>query len=256
MIIKNYLPSTRLQPFIKAFMLIESKEGMQNRILPDASIIMAFSLQGRIKYTDNAAATTIPATAITGLKRSFRVVTYPANGSVLLVKFTEAGATAFFDVPLHEFFNETIAADAFIKQSTIDIVHEQLAKANDDPSRIAVIEQFLKSQYKERQSDKLVHAALQQIVHNQGSIRIQELLSSLDISQDPFEKRFRKVVGASPKRYAEIVRLRSLIAHQPKASSLTDLALSFGYFDQAHFIKSFKSFTGQSPKQFFQSEFW
>jgi len=254
--VKNFFPSAQLQPFVKNFTIIESEGGMQNRILPDASIIMAFSLQGKISYADDNVHTIIPSSAITGLKRSYRVVTYPEKGAVLLVKFTEAGATAFFDIPLHEFFNETIALDAFLKQPKVSQVNEQLVEAKTDAERVTIVENFLYSLYKERTKDRLVYSAVQQIVNNQGNIRIHDLLSSLDISQDPFEKRFRKAIGASPKQFAEIVRLRALISQHANAESLTDLAFSFGYFDQAHFIKSFKSFTGQPPRQFFQSKFW
>jgi len=35
-------------------------------------------------------------------------------------------------------------------------------------------------------------------------------------------------------------------------TNLTDLAYENGYYDQAHFIKDFKAFTGMSPKQFFK----
>jgi AraC-like DNA-binding protein len=34
-------------------------------------------------------------------------------------------------------------------------------------------------------------------------------------------------------------------------TSLTDLAYENEYFDQAHFIKDFKEFTGLTPKEFF-----
>jgi len=38
---------------------------------------------------------------------------------------------------------------------------------------------------------------------------------------------------------------------QKKFTNLTSLAYENGYYDQAHFIKDFKEFTGISPKSFF-----
>lgn len=42
--------------------------------------------------------------------------------------------------------------------------------------------------------------------------------------------------------------LKILIHRQ--SGKLTDIAYESNYFDQAHFIKDFKEFTGLSPKQF------
>jgi AraC-like DNA-binding protein len=49
------------------------------------------------------------------------------------------------------------------------------------------------------------------------------------------------------------VRLRKVIDTYDPATNLTEAALTAGYFDQAHFIKDFRSFTGQSPQEFFKS---
>jgi AraC-like DNA-binding protein len=35
-------------------------------------------------------------------------------------------------------------------------------------------------------------------------------------------------------------------------SNMTRLGLEAGYFDQSHFIKDFKSFTGVTPEQYFR----
>ena len=57
----------------------------------------------------------------------------------------------------------------------------------------------------------------------------------------------------SPKQLSRVVRLQATIKMmgQKKFVSLTSLALENGYYDQAHFIKDFREFTGLSPKSFF-----
>jgi methylphosphotriester-DNA--protein-cysteine methyltransferase len=106
-------------------------------------------------------------------------------------------------------------------------------------------------------ADPIIELALQRIRGANGIIRISELADSLFISRDPFEKRFRSVAGTSPKQFATIIRLRSLIGQYSGETSLTSAAAEAGYFDQSHFIKDFRSFTGEPPKQFFRSAaFW
>ena len=119
--------------------------------------------------------------------------------------------------------------------------------------RIAIVERFLLAELKKPAHDGLVLHTIQKIHTANGDIRIKDMLTDLHISRDPFEKRFRRITGTSPKQFAVIVRLRHLIDHYAKAASLTDVAYASGYFDQAHFIKDFRSFTGQTPHAFFKS---
>jgi AraC-like DNA-binding protein len=57
----------------------------------------------------------------------------------------------------------------------------------------------------------------------------------------------------SPKQFSKISRLQAALKliGQGAFNNLTDLALEAGYYDQAHFIKDFREFTGVSPKQFY-----
>jgi AraC-like DNA-binding protein len=68
------------------------------------------------------------------------------------------------------------------------------------------------------------------------------------------EKRFRQAVGTSPKKFASIVRFKHVIQRYDSGRSLTELAYEAGFYDQAHFIKEFKIFTGDTPEGFFPGE--
>ncbi len=127
----------------------------------------------------------------------------------------------------------------------------------NDRQRIAVVEQFLISQLNEPEPDELIRYSIQKIKTENGIIKIRDLIADLPLSRDPFEKRFRKIAGTSPKQFSGIVRLRHLIENHSQDRTLTETAYSAGYYDQAHFVKDFKSFTGHTPKDFFNSpSFW
>jgi methylphosphotriester-DNA--protein-cysteine methyltransferase len=100
----------------------------------------------------------------------------------------------------------------------------------------------------------MVASAISMIYKSKGNIRIKELLTELHVSQSVFEKRFRQVVGTSPKKFASIVRFKHTIHRYDPKRSLTDLGYEAGFYDQAHFIKEFRNFTGDSPEIFFNSE--
>lgn len=139
-----------------------------------------------------------------------------------------------------------------IKKFYGDIIFQTIASntATTDKQRIKIVEQFLLSQHKDIHTDKLIVEAVRLIYQTKGTIRIKELNEKLFISQSPFEKRFRKVVGTTPKKFASIVRFNTVLDSFDKTKSLTEICYENGFFDQAHFIKDFKQFTGDTPENF------
>jgi AraC-like DNA-binding protein len=225
---------------------------------------LAFRYRGTVTYTEaglvNSLPVSVPVSVITGIRTSSRLFDYSKNAATLLVQFNETGAAAFFHDSLHELFGTSVSLDTLIARRTVADVEEQLAEAKDNAQRISIVERFLLSELKEPRSDPLMLEAVRNIKSAHGAVRIKDLLTSLPLSRDPFEKRFRQATGTSPKQFATIVRVRRLIEtypHDRQSRNLTDAALAAGYFDQAHFIKDFKSFTGQRPTDFFgSSSFW
>ncbi|WP_419788622.1 helix-turn-helix domain-containing protein [Mucilaginibacter sp. SP1R1] len=251
---EQHLPASILKPFIKAFLLIESVHEIQNETLPDTSIVMAFRYRGTITDEIQGVKSILPNTLISGLRKSARIINYSAQTAALLVIFKPGGATAFFKEPFHELFGASLSLDTLVSVSALNEITEQLAEARSGLQRVAVIERFLISRlHAAARPDLLVYDAIRQIQMTKGAVPIKKLLTTLPVSRDPFEKRFRRLTGTSPKQFSSIVRLRHMIDTYIPANSLTAAALTAGYFDQAHFIKDFKLFTGKAPLEFFKS---
>jgi AraC-like DNA-binding protein len=255
--IEEHIPTEQLRPYIKAYRIIESSEGMVNRVVPNTSFAMAFRFRGRISYVNDSDKIILPVTTFSGLRKSVRLINYTPQTSALIVLFKETGVSAFFKQPLHELFEKSVPLDNFFAYSEISIIEERLAELNNNKKRIAVIEQFLCSKLSHNTTDKLVSEAIASIYIDNGLTQIRELANSLFISQDAFEKRFRKVTGASPKQFSSIVRMKSIINQNASSSTFLDIALENGYYDQSHFNKDFKIFTWQTPTDFFKSaSYW
>lgn len=248
----TYIPTEKLRPFIKAYRIVESQGELVNRILPDTSFALAFRLRGEIAYVHETGKTVLPGTTFSGLRKSARLINYKSNSAALVVLFNETGISAFFKQPLHVLFEESVSLDHFFPQTEVAILEECLAEAPTHVAKIAVVEAFLSGKLTFTPSDFLVAEAVSRIHATQGAVKIHELAKGLFISQDAFGKRFRKVTGTTPKQFASIVRMKALIRHYPEPSSFLDLALDNGYYDQPHFNKDFKLFTGQTPSEFYK----
>lgn len=251
--IDAYIPTLSLQPFIRKYLIIESGEGMLNRIFPDTSLVMAFRFKGKVSYQVNDLKEALPSSTISGLRKSGRLINYSKDAGNILVIFREAGASALISEPLYELFEESVSLDNLAGYRNLSMVEDQLAAASNNAQRVRVIEQFLLSRLCHHKPDNLVATALEKIHLSNGLTRIKDLADILCISQDAFEKRFRRVVGISPKQFSYIIRMKSVVGSGLKASTLAEAAFNAGYFDQPHFNKDFKLFTGQTPTDFLRT---
>lgn len=245
-----FLPTNTLKPYIRHFAISEDDNEKEYKIFPSSGLVMGFQYKGQLSVMENDTASNLSSSGITGISGSYKIFRNSAGIGTILIFFTETGFSHFAARPVNELFNQSISLDNLFKKADIRIIEERLTLAHSDKQRIQVVEKFLLSQLRDIQTDKLIVEAVRLIYQSKGTIRIKELNTRLLISQSPFEKRFRKVVGTSPKKFASIVRFNTILNELGNARSLTDICYENNFFDQAHFIKDFKQFTGDTPENF------
>lgn len=246
----KFIPNQLLQPYIKYFAISENETAQEYKVFPVPSLVIGFQYKGKLATVKNNKESKLTSAGITGMADSFTVFKNSANIGTLLVYFTETGFTHFASHPANELFNLSISLDDIFDKGSVDTVEEKLSLANTDQQRIKIIERFLLAQLKDSKADKLIIEAVKLIYESKGTIRIKELNEKLFISQSPFEKRFRKIVGTTPKKFASIVRFNTVLNQMNGIKSLSDICYENNFFDQAHFIKDFKQFTGETPENF------
>lgn len=243
-------PTDRLKPYIRHYIISENAEEQTFKIFPSTGLVIGFQYKGRLSTWVSGLENNLAPAGITGITDSFKVFKSTADTGTILIYFTEAGLAQFTSCPAHVLFNQSISLDHLFDSSKVTEVEEMLSVAATDVQKISVIENFLLSQLREIDMDWLVIEAIKLIYLSKGAIRIKELNDKLHISPSPFEKRFRKLVGTSPKKFTSIVRFHSVLNSLESGKTLTEICYENNFFDQAHFIKNFKQFTGQTPEHF------
>ncbi|WP_285058464.1 helix-turn-helix domain-containing protein [Pedobacter ginsengisoli] len=244
-----YLPSAGLVPYVKQLVISENEEAAAYTVLPGTALVIGFQYRGRLAYLEEGREIPLAATGITGLRDTYRIFQNTAGIGSVLVIFRETAVGRFLKTPLHELFGESLSLEHFFDRGKLDDLEEKLAFAGHDAARIALVEQFLLNHLQQRPPDLLVSRALEYIHGSAGSIRIQELAAMLHTSASPLEKRFRAEVGASPKKYATIVRSQHVLAAMENGQmGYAEYLASF--YDQSHFIKSFKKFAAVTPEKY------
>jgi AraC-like DNA-binding protein len=94
-------------------------------------------------------------------------------------------------------------------------------------------------------------AALTLLLSQHGNLNMSELRNVAGCSERQLERWFRRFVGLAPKFYARIIRLAyTFELMQEGNKSWCDLVYDSGFYDQSHFIKNFKEFTGEDPSTY------
>ncbi|HVM89879.1 MAG TPA: helix-turn-helix transcriptional regulator [Puia sp.] len=219
-------------------------------MLPSSGLVIGFQYKGKLVTIKDGKESELTSAGITGIADSFKIFKNSAGIGTVLVYFTETGFAHFATHPANELFNLSLSLENIFDKNKVAEVEENLALATTDQQRIKIVEQFLLSQLKNLQADKLIVEAVKLIYQSNGTIRIKELNEKLFISQSPFEKRFKKIVGTTPKKFASVVRFNTVLNNLNETKSLTEICYEYNFFDQAHFIKDFKQFTGDTPENF------
>ncbi len=246
----KYFPTDQLKDYIKYYVVSENEIESEYKVLPSPGLVIGFQYKGQLATIKNNKENKLTSAGITGIADSYNMFKNSADIGTVLVYFTEIGFTHFSSNPAYVLFNLNLSLDDIFDKSKVHEVQEKLAIASIDKHRIKIVEQFLLTQLKNIQTDQLIVEAVKLIYQSKGTIRVKELNEKLFISPSPFEKRFRKVVGTTAKKFASIVRFNSVLDHMNKTKSLSEICYKNHFFDQAHFIKDFKQFTGDTPENF------
>jgi transcriptional regulator GlxA family with amidase domain len=96
---------------------------------------------------------------------------------------------------------------------------------------------------------------IKHLTNSNYPISITSLANDCNLSRRQFERAFKEYSGFSPKVFLNLVRFNSVIKAKTQANnSLTQIAIDCGYFDQSHFIHDFKTFSGYTPKEYFNQK--
>lgn len=248
-----FAPSARLARYVSVFRVVEAAEETTRVLVPDGEVTLGIRFGGAASLVENGGTRRLPDASFALLRSTARHMFTSAGGAIVLAAFHPGGASRFFRRAFHEMFGATLELDQFLARSEISRAQSQVAEARTNAERVQVLERLLVERMQPDEIDPVVSAAIRAICVRRGRIRISELVRSVDVRLDPLEKRFRRVVGASPKQLASILRLRHAVDSYRPGTNLARLALDSGYADQSHFIRDFRRVMGDSPQRFFRS---
>ncbi len=169
----------------------------------------------------------------------------------LCAEFNPQGAYRFFRIPLNDIKNQIHPLKDIIG-TVAKQLEEQISNVESVDGKVALFQQFLLTQFLQQEADSIYEYSVAKIISSKGKITIKELEKKTGYSSRWLNMKFTEKLGISPKNLSTVIRFKqyyNAVANNDELSFMKNDLYDF-YYDQSHFMKEFKRFTGLSYSGF------
>ena len=193
-----------------------------------------------------------PAARLYGVHQGRFVRTLEGQGRVFGIKFRPGGFRPFYGKDVAALMDGACdARDVFGAEATR---FEAEVFAAPDVDRMTAAAERLLLDHLPAQDPlaERVAAIVADIATDRSLTTVEQLCARTHLHMRALQRLFKSYVGIAPKWVINRYRLHEAIAQLQAghAASWADLALSLGYFDQAHFIRDFRALVGCAPAEY------
>lgn len=253
-------PDARLRPWVHCYFLVQPEPDTRPEIaheereliIPDGYSEIIFNLGGagfeRCAVGRVERPEVMRSSYVIG-GRSHSVVTRNLGRIRLAgVKLDPRGLVAVIGTTLAEFSDATLTLSDLNSRALLQL-EDALAGAGENVSQIQTLfDQFFLQALRLAQRSPSTDALLHAIVAQRGQLAIMDWIRQNGCDSRSVERRFCAATGMTPKRYARVIRFKhsyhQLISGAARGANSPYLD---GFYDQSHFNREFKFFTGSSP---------
>ena len=258
MIYRSHIPRAPLSEFIEWFWYYEGlePEAPMERVLPHGALELIIDLRSEPKRLfdreDQRRFTRFRRGWLSGAHSGYIVIEAMAGGSMIGAHFKPGGAHPFFRFPVNELQDSVVELEN-IWGRAFDTLRDELLEAPTAAAKFRVLEEFLLEQARGSSIAPLrVSYALKRFEADPSADTIQSLAGELGVSHKHFIHEFSRWVGLTPKLFCRIRRFQQVLARieTSRAVEWADVSNACGYYDQAHFIRDFRHFSGLNPSAY------
>ncbi len=249
-------PSSDVQSVADEFFLCAyQRAGVPELVLNNGLPVMFF-LPGRrccVRFAgDNGSASRGPGYLAGPIAERTYIHTPVDMQSVFGVRFALCGLYALIGQSVGELRNRQVWSLRDVWGTDADILAEQVAEERSLAGKKEITEEFVRKRMRLCEDNPLFREAAGAINQSRGQVNINALCRLLHINYKWLERQFRMYLGIAPKEYARLQRFAHAFfeAQHAQTADLLDVAVRNGYYDQSHFIREFRRFTGKAPLQY------
>lgn len=259
MVYRAYIPRPPLSRFVDLFWYHggEHPPHARERRLPTGTVELIFDLrddgarghdgqEGRERFRGFGGA------LVCGPHSGFFVIDTAVQASVMGAHFKPGGALPFLGVAAHELRDAHVPLEALWGARAGEL-RQRLLEAGTPQAGFRVLEESLSERAmrpaRRHPAHPAVAFALEEFRYAPHARKVSEVRARTGLSARRFIRLFDEEVGLTPKLFCRVRRFQEALCliEDGRGVGWADLALASGYFDQAHFARDFRGFSGLTP---------
>ena len=254
---KEYSPGKLLKEHVQCYFLCEAETDAltDDKIFASGAVEIMFNIgASRKKTIINDVLVNEPLIQLWGQTIQPLAVKSFGKHTMFGIRFFAHTASCFLNESIEQ-FNDKFFDLRDVAGNEVSSLHLKLLEARYINRQIELTEEFLLQRLSlfEKRTSKvhLMNSIMKELKQDNFFDNIDNVAIRHGISSRYLQKIFLQYSGLTPNLFSKIDRFqKSLHLVAKKDMSLTSIAYQCGYFDQSHFIKDFKSFTGSTPSHF------
>ncbi|MBC9933009.1 helix-turn-helix domain-containing protein [Chitinophaga qingshengii] len=253
---RQYYPSAQLADFIECYWVLHAPArfmDVPDRLIPGGRVELIFNFGSPADWlitADNPQGVRQHGPVIMGQRNQIFYVKGWGKVNMLGIRFKPGGLAAFTNAPVADLLNTLLPAELLLGKA-VKSLETRLSDCQDDDERVQLLDIILKTELKNAPADlQMVNHSIDILRNTPDDVSIDTICRQTGWYYKKLERVFLKSVGYTPKHYHKILRFNKAVRYMRTTHILTDVCHVCNYFDQAHFIRDFRLFTGTTPGQF------
>lgn len=224
----------QLQEYVMCIWQVTSKETLltpvMNTVLPDGCIDLIIDINNQV-------------IVFSGFSKNTEEVPLQGDVNFIGIRFKPGVIYALFGIDARKVIDHTILFHDLETQHNISTIF----KTTNINTQIDILKHYVLLKIEKVTDTQYIHL-VDTLYHQPTNQCVKEVSNALGYQSRQLQRVFLKHYGVSPKVLLNILRLhKCLTLLFDDTKSLQDITFDSGFYDQAHFIKEIKRYTGILP---------
>jgi len=248
-----WTPAPDLQPAVAGLWATSAQTvGFREKVVPRETVELMVNFGGQQVVHRPVGAERFRRAWVSGLQSECIDIESPTAAQLMAASLHPAYAGPLLGVAGCELRDRIVPLSDVISRQA-GALADRLEDEPSIPGRFLLFESFLRERlHGRRKAVPTAMRAVSRIVETGGRLTASALQAELGCSARYLETHLAEHVGFSPKQLSRLIRFSRVIERVRSADAVnwSTVALDCGYYDQSHFSRDFRRFTGATPGEF------
>jgi AraC-like DNA-binding protein len=256
MIFERLEPSHGLSHLVECYWMMRDDDATprQQKIIPDGFTEIIFHFGDPYKVCLNNQWNIQPRLLLAGQIKKHFYLENTGSTDILGIKFKPTALSKLFGLHMGDLKHEIVdLKETLAKES--EMLENEIRGTGSWEEKVAALDSCLLKVAGMNIAETNADRAVNMIFNMHGMISVTEICDAVNLGERQLENIFKRDVGLSPKLFCRVVRFRHIFdLAEGKNANWSDLAYAAAFYDQSHFIRNFRDFTGENPTNYIFGE--